>query len=322
VNSGRNEALYPLVVVLGPTASGKSSLALDIAERFGGEIVNFDSVQIYRRFDIGTAKTPLEERRGIPHHLLDIVEPDTVFTAGDYANQARVTLAEIRAKSRLPVFVGGTGFYLRALLEGLFQGPRRDEALRRKLELRAEAKPLGYLHRVLQRLDAESAQRIHPNDTPKVTRAIEVSLLARAPMSALWREPAEKLEGYAVKRIGLDPNREALYARIDRRAQQMFKRGLVAEAQRLLALGVPRSVRPFGSLGYAQALDLLDGSLTRNEAIESTARMTRRYAKRQMTWFRREPDVRWFQAFGDDAAVRAEVLAHLQSWVPPSETTP
>jgi len=312
VSSESNEPLCPLVAVVGPTASGKSTLALDIAERFSGEIVNFDSVQVYRSFEIGTAKTPLAERRGIPHHLLDVVAPDAVFTAGDYAERARVVVDEIRSRSRLPVFVGGTGLYLRALLNGLFQGPKRDEALRERLERRVESKPAGYLHRILKRVDPASAERIHPNDTPKLMRSIEVSLLASAPISTLWDEGTGRLEGYDVIRVGLNPARSALYAKINQRTEQMFNTGLVEETQALLTSGTPRSARPFGSLGYKQVLEFLDRRITLEEAIESTAKKTRRYAKRQMTWFRREPDIHWLPGFGGEDAVRAEALAYVE----------
>lgn len=315
MSSDTNEPLYPLVAVVGPTASGKSTLALDIAERFSGEIVNFDSVQVYRDFEIGTAKMPLVERRGIPHHLLDIVAPDAVFTAGDYAERARVVVDEIRSRSRLPVFVGGTGLYLRALLNGLFQGPKRDEALRARLEQLVESKPAGYLHRMLRRLDPASAERIHPNDTPKLMRSIEVRLLANTPISTLWNEGTGRLEGYEVTRVGLNPIRSALYARINRRTEQIFKAGLIEETRALLTSGTPRSARPFGSLGYKQALDYLDQGITLEEAIESTAKMTRRYAKRQMTWFRREPDIHWLLGFGDEDAVRTEALDYVEERV-------
>lgn len=312
VGSTNCESLFPLVAVVGPTASGKSALALDIAERFGGEIVNFDAVQVYRHFDIGTAKTPPQGRRGIPHHLLDILEPDALFTAGDYSEFARAVLAGIRGRAQLPVLVGGTGFYLRALLDGLFQGPKRDETLRRRLQMRAQSKPAGYLHRLLARLDPASAERIHANDTPKLIRAIEVRLLARAPMSALWQAETKRLEGYKVIHIGLDPPRDALYEGIERRTERMFSAGLVGETQLLVALGIPRSARPFGSLGYSQALHYLEGKITREEAIAITSRMTRRYAKRQMTWFRRNPDTRWFHGFGSNDEIRNQVLAYLE----------
>ena len=300
--------LFPLVAILGPTASGKSDLALDVAEHVSGEVLNFDSVQLYRRFDIGTAKVPVAERRGIPHHLLDVAEPDQFVTAGDYARRARDVLAEIQARGRLAVLVGGTGFYLRALIEGLFQGPERDERLRERLASRALEKPPGYLHRLLTRLDRAAAAKIHANDTPKLTRAIEVCLIERAPMSELWQQRRDRLEGYDVIRVGLDPPREDLYGRIERRAQRMFNAGLVDEVRSLLDRGVPRNARPFGSLGYAQALDFIDGRSTLDDAIESTAKHTRRYAKRQRTWFRREPDVRWLHDFGDSPKRRAEVL--------------
>ena len=347
----QHAGLFPLLVVLGPTASGKSELAVAVAEHFGGEILNFDSVQLYRHFDIGTAKTPLAQRRGIPHQLLDVADPDEHVTAGDYARQARRTLGEVRTRERVPVLVGGTGFYLRALLDGLFQGPQRDEALRRRLEWRAEVKSAGYLHRVLRRLDAASAQRIHPNDTPKLIRAIEVCLGAQAPLSSLWRKGREALAGYDVLRLGLAPPREALYERIRRRAENMFGGGLVGcsgdeftvdlemsgskarhgtlkacatspgpsesvvrdsplvdEVRNLLAEGVSRRARAFGSLGYKQALDHVDGKLPLDQAIHMTARLTRRFAKRQLTWFRREPNVHWVEGFGDDPAVQKKVL--------------
>ena len=303
---------YPLLVILGPTASGKSELALSVAERYNGEIINYDSVQVYRRFNVGTAKLSRSDRRGIPHHLIDVVEPEELFTAGDYARRAHEALSRIRAHRRLPVLAGGTGFYLRALLEGLSQGPQRDEALRQRLEWRAEVKSAGHLHRVLRRLDAASAQRIHPNDTPKLIRAIEVCLGAQAPMSSLWQRGREALAGYDIFRLGLVPPREALYERIQRRAENMFGGELVDEVQRLLAAGFSRRARAFGSLGYKQALDYVDGKLPLDQAIDTTARLTRRFAKRQLTWFRREPNVHWLEGFGDDPNVQKKVLGWLE----------
>ena len=286
-------------------------MALAVAARFGGEILNFDSVQVYRGFDVGTAKVPLDERRGIPHHGLDVAAPQELFSAGDYARLGRTVLAEIRARGRLPVAVGGTGFYLRALIEGLFRGPQRDEALRRRLEGLAAGRGAAYLHRVLERLDADSAARIHPHDTPKLMRAVEVCLLAKKPMAELWGQGSEALAGFRVLRVGLDPPREALYERIERRAARMFAEGLVEETRRLLDSGVGREARAFGSLGYCEALRYLDGVVSLEEAIEVTARMTRRYAKRQRTWFRREPEVEWFAGFGDELWVRERVLGWL-----------
>jgi tRNA dimethylallyltransferase len=312
------ESLYPLAVIVGPSASGKSDLALAAAGRFAGEIINFDSVQVYRHFDIGTAKTPPAERGGVPHHLIDIMEPATTFTAGDYARLARKAIAGVRARGRLPIMAGGTGLYLRAALQGLFQGPERDEALRQRLEERAASKPPGYLHRLLTRLDASSAGRIHAHDTPKLIRALEVCLRGRAPMSRQWEQNAERpLEGYAVIRIGLNPPRAALYERIARRSQRMFAAGLEEEVRRLLEQGVSRQARPFGSLGYRQALRHQEGELSAPQAVEETAKLTRRYAKRQMTWFRREPGVEWFAGFGDDPAVVENVSGWLAKRLAP-----
>ena len=300
-------------MILGPTASGKSSLALDIAQRFDGEIVNFDSVQVYRGFDVGTAKLLPRERRGIPHHLIDVLEPEDIFTAGDYARLGREALGQIRGRERLPVLAGGTGFYLRALLEGLFQGPQRDDALRGRLAAAAASKPPGYLHRLLKRLDPASSQKIHANDTPKLIRAIEVCLRARKPMSDLWQEGSSSLEGFAVTRVGLDPPREALWERIDARTRAIFRAGLAEEARALLDQGVSRQVRPFGSLGYKQALAHIDGVMALDEAIDDTAKNTRRYAKRQMTWFRRDPDITWFHGFGDEHHVKKSAVSFVET---------
>ena len=214
---------------------------------------------------------------------------------------------------KLPVLAGGTGFYLRALLEGLFQGPRRDDALRSRLTAAAANKPPGYLHRLLRRLDQASSQKIHANDTPKLIRAIEVCLRARKPMSELWREGSPPLEGFAVTRLGLDPPREALYERIDTRAEAIFQAGLVEEARALLERGVSRRARPFGSLGYKQALAHIDGVMTLEEAIDDTAKNTRRYAKRQMTWFRRDPEITWFRGFGDEGHVKNSAVSFVGS---------
>ena len=300
-------------MILGPTASGKSSLALDMARRFSGEVVNFDSVQVYRGFDIGTAKLLPSERGGIPHHLIDAAEPGDVFTAGDYARLGREILGQIRNREKLPVLVGGSGFYLRALLEGLFQGPGRDDALRSRLTAAAANKPPGYLQRLLERLDQASSQKIHANDTPKLIRAIEVCLQARQPMSELWQEGSPSLEGFAVTRVGLDPPREALHERISARTKAIFRAGLIDEARALLERGVSRHVRPFGSLGYKQALAHIDGVMALEEAIEDTAKSTRRYAKRQMTWFRRDSDITWFHGFGDERHVQDSTVSFVET---------
>ena len=289
----------PLPIVLGPTGSGKSELAIRIALAVGGEIVNCDSVQIYRRFDIGTAKVPETERRGVPHHLVDVIDPGELFTAGDYARRARRVLGEIAGRGRIPVVVGGTGFYLRALLEGLVPGPARDPAIRRRLEIRAENRPSS-LHRLLTRLDPQAATQIHANDKSKIIRALEIRLLAGRPRSALLEGGRDPLRGYHAIKIGLNPPRELLSKRLDERTGRMFERGLLDEVRNLLAGGVPPDARPFESLGYKQALAVVEGRLAFDEALDRTRRETRQYAKRQMTWFRKEPGVHWLEGCGDD----------------------
>ncbi len=302
---------HPLIAVLGPTGSGKTDLALCLAERFNGEIVNCDSVQIYRHFNIGTAKAPPEKRRGIPHHLIDIVEPGEVFTAGDYAARARSVLAEIAARNHLPVIAGGTGFYLRALLEGLFPGPRRDEFKRTQLALR-ERRRTGSLHRILARLDPESASRIHANDVNKTIRALEVRLLARQPLSKMFERGRDSLQGFEIVKAGLNPPRDFLYERLDRRFEQMIAAGLLGEVRRLLQSDVSPESKPFESVGYKQALAVVRGESSLEAATASAQMETRRYAKRQMTWFRRERDVTWFDGFGDDPNVQRYVCEFVQ----------
>jgi tRNA dimethylallyltransferase len=303
---------HPLVVILGPTASGKTALSLALAERFAGEIVNCDSVAIYRELVIGTAKPSPPERARAPHHMLDLVAPEEPFTAGDYARLARQVLGEIAARGRLPIVAGGSGLYLRALLEGLFAGPLRSEQLRDRLRRRAREKSPGYLHRVLARLDRGAAQLIHPHDTPKLVRAIEVCLLANRPMSQLWLAGRQPLSGFRILRLGLNPERSLLYARINQRARQMFADGLVEETRGLLQR-YGGSGRPMvlNSLGYRQAAQFLDGELTLEEAIAAAQQGHRNYAKRQMTWFRREPDVCWLEGFGDDPLIQQQCLARV-----------
>jgi tRNA dimethylallyltransferase len=310
----------PLLVVVGPTAAGKSSLALALAGRWGAEIVNFDSVQVYRGFDIGTGKLPPEERRNVPHHLLDHVEPGQVFTAGDFARQAAGILASLGEKNTLPLLVGGTGLYLRALLQGLFEGPARSEGLRRRLGEIAERHGRAYLHRMLRRLDAVSAGRIHPLDTPKIIRALEVRLLSGRPISELHASGRKGLRGFRAFRIGLNPERRELNQRINSRVEGMFQAGLVEETRAALArsgisLDSAGRLAPFRALGYRQACAILAGRMSREEAIRETQAATRRYAKRQMTWLRREPDVTWFAGFGDDAAVQQQVFAWVEGLI-------
>lgn len=298
-------SLAPLVAVVGPTGSGKSELGLRLAAEFHGEVINCDSLQVYRYFDIGTAKLDPAQRRGIPHHLIDAVDPDEVFNAGEYARRARPLLTEITARGRLPLVVGGTGLYLRALVDGLFPGPARDEALRRRLAEREARRP-GLLHRLLRRLDAEAGRRIHPADRPKLIRALEVCLLTRRPISAWFAAGREALQGFRVLKLGLNPPRQALYRRLDERCARMFAGGLVDEVHRVLRMGYPETVKPLESHGYRQALQLLRGELDLSKALYYARRNTRRYAKRQWTWFRREPEVRWLNGFGEQPEVQQE----------------
>jgi tRNA dimethylallyltransferase len=302
--------MIALPVVLGPTASGKSDLAIHIASAMGGEIVNCDSMQIYRGFDIGTAKVLESARHGVPHHLIDLVDPDQVFTAGEYARVARDVLRRIAKHGRMAVVVGGTGFYLRALLEGLFPGPARDPAIRARLE-RREQKRQGSLHRILSRLDPLAAARIHANDKNKIIRALEVRLVEGKPISELFDRGREGLEGFRPIKIGLNPPRALLYQRMDARAVRIFEQSLVDEVRGLLAAGVPRGSKPFESLGYKQALEVIEGRLTQEQALAATQLETRRYAKRQLTWFRKEHGVHWLSGFGQEPAIQQKALALL-----------
>lgn len=310
-------ALATLVAVVGPTGSGKSGLALRLAEEFGGEIVNCDSLQVYRYFNIGTAKLRPSERRGIPHHLVDILNPDEGFTAGEYARRARPLVAEIAGRGRLPIAVGGTGLYLRALLDGLFRGPARDEALRARLAQRESRRP-GSLHRLLSRFDPPAAQRIYPADAPKLIRALEVCLLTRRPLTSWFATGRDPLKGFRVLKLGMNPPRAALYERLDLRCRRMFESGLLTEVQQILSMGYPTSVKPFESHGYHQALQLLQGELDFVQALYCAQRNTRRYAKRQWTWFRREPDVVWIQGFGDDPQAQQAAAQLVRDFLHPA----
>jgi len=305
---------HPLVAVAGPTGSGKSDLALAIAEQFHGEIVNCDSLQVYRHFDIGTAKLPPDERRGIAHHLIDILDPDELFTAGAYARLARETVAAITTRGRLPILAGGTGFYLRALLDGLFEGPSRDQALRNRLQERESRRP-GSLHRLLTRLDSATARKIHPNDVPKVTRALEVCLLMRRPVSQLFGQGRDALRGYRTLKLGLLPDRDLLYQRLDERCAAMFAGGLVDEVRHILSLGFAAEVKPFESHGYKQALQFIRGELNLREAIFYAQRSTRQYAKRQLTWFRRERDLVWLKGFADTPGIRENAIDRVRTFL-------
>ena len=296
-----------LVVILGPTASGKTALSLHVAERMQGEIVSCDSVAVYRELEIGTAKPSKEERRRVAHHLIDIAGPEELVTAGDYSRLARQAIAEIATRGHLPIVVGGSGLYLRALLEGLFAGPPRSEELRIRLRQRVEERGPAYLHKLLRRRDPIAAHTIHANDVPKVVRALEVSLSARAPMTDLWQHGRDALQNFRILRVGLNPDREALYASINQRAREMFSAGLLEETRKLLDR-YGSSVWPLNSLGYKQAMQHLRGELSLEQAIAAAQQGHRNYAKRQMTWFRREPEVHWILNFGSDATVQKQVV--------------
>jgi tRNA dimethylallyltransferase len=298
----------PLIVILGPTASGKTALSLSLAERFHGEVVNCDSVAMVREFEVGTAKPSASERARAPHHLLDLVDPTGYITAGEYARLARQALIEIKSRGNLPIVVGGTGLYLRALLEGLFPGPQRSEDLRDRLRQRVEQNGAGYLHRLLCRLDPDAAAMIHANDIPKLIRAIEVCLASRQKMTELWKQGRDPLTGFRIVRLGLNPNRDALYARINHRAERMFDSGLVEETRQLLAK-YGNAARPLASLGYKQAVQLLQGEIDSKTVLRAAQQAHRNYAKRQMTWFLREPDVIWLEGFGDDPAIQQKAAA-------------
>ena len=284
----------PLVAVVGPTGAGKSELALRIAEHLDGEIVNCDSLQIYRGFDIGTAKLPLAERRGIPHHLIDSIDPTTIFSAGDYARAAKPILTEITARSRIPILVGGTGFYLRALLEGLPELPSQNPKLRERLAAWHPAR----LYRALQRLDPEAAHRLKTQDRTRTTRALEIRLLLGHPNPPA--KPRPESEDYSVRKIALLPPREELYSYLNQRTQQMFRAGLIDEVRALLAAGIPKTAKPFEAVGYRQALAFIENRISLEQAIASTEQATRNYAKRQITWFRNDIGVEILSQFGPD----------------------
>jgi tRNA dimethylallyltransferase len=305
--------LLPLVAIVGPTASGKSALGISLAEPLHGEVVACDSTQLYRGFDVGTAKPGASERRGVPHHLIDVLDPSEEATAGGYRQLAVSVLEDLTQRKRLPVFTVGTGLYLRALLEGLADVPQRSDELRERLRTSAEEHSPGYLHRALKRLDPEAARKIAPADEQKLIRAIEVCVLARKPISEVHRTGRKHLKGWRAVKIGLMPPREQLQARINRRTDLMLERGWLSEVQSLLQSGLNEVAKPFDFIGYRELRAVVQGEISLEQAREAIQQATRRYAKRQLTWFRKETDVRWFSGFGDDADVQAEVLGWLQS---------
>ncbi|MGH9706389.1 MAG: tRNA (adenosine(37)-N6)-dimethylallyltransferase MiaA [Candidatus Acidiferrales bacterium] len=297
-----------LVVILGPTASGKSALGNRLARETGGEILVCDSTQVYRHFDIGTAKATAAERKEVHHHLVDLVEPEEVFTAGDFRRSALAALDDLRRRKVLPILTAGTGLYLRALLEGLADAPGRSEELRARLREKTARRGPQHLHRILARLDAETARRIAPRDTQKIIRAIEMRMLAGKPVSEIHATGRSPLEGYTVKKIGLLPPRTELYNRIHARTAAMIESGWVEEVQGLMARHIPAEVKPFQFIGYPELRAHIEGRDSLADAARQIEQATRRYAKRQITWFRKEPGVVWLQDFGDSQEAFAAAL--------------
>jgi tRNA dimethylallyltransferase len=298
----------PLLIILGPTASGKSVLGVWQAERLGGEVIACDSTQLYRGFDIGTAKPTAEERRGVRHHLLDVLDGTQESTAGDYRERAIAVLNDLRQRNKLPIFTVGTGLYLRALLEGLADVPQRSEDLRRRLRASSQEHPPGYLHRVLQRLDRESAEKIAAGDEQKLIRAIEVCLLTKKTLSEVHRSGRNPLQGWRAVKIGLLPLREVLYQRVHARTDAMLQRGWLDEVRGLLQTGVPENAKAFDFIGYRELRSVLRGEMQLEDARAAIQQATRRYAKRQMTWFRREKGVQWLSGFGDEPGIQSKAL--------------
>lgn len=299
---------FPLIVIVGPTASGKSALGIWLAQQLGGEVVACDSTQLYRGFDVGTAKPTVGERRGVPHYLIDVLEPDEEATAGSYRERAIAVLKDLRSRRRLPIFTVGTGLYLRTLLEGLADVPLRSEALRERLWASASRHASRHLHRVLKKMDPESAGKIAPEDEQKLVRAIEICLLARKPLSEVYRDGRNPLRGWRPVKIGLSPEREALYERIHARTDSMLAAGWMEEVRGLEASGLPRDSKPFDFIGYRELRSVLQGEMKLEEARLAIQLATRRYAKRQLTWFRRDPQIHWLAGFGQDAAIRQQAL--------------
>ncbi len=310
----RSETGARLIVILGPTSSGKSALAIRLAERLAGEVLVCDSTQVYRHFDIGTGKVPVAEQRGIPHHLVDLVESHEVFTAGEYRRRALDVLEQVGRRGRLPIITAGTGLYLRALLEGLADAPERSEQLRDRLRKKAELDGPEHLHRVLARMDTEAANRIAPRDTPKIIRAIEIRKLAGKPVGEVHRSGRKRLEGYNISKIGLQPAREALYARINTRVEAMIASGWMEEVCGLVAQGVPADAKPFQFIGYSDLRACLEHRAgTKQDAVKRIQQSTRQFAKRQITWFRKERDVTWIPRFGDDPEILAAAVRLAQA---------
>jgi len=282
------------VIICGPTASGKSALAVELARRFNGEVVSADSMQVYRFMDIGTAKPSKEEISGVAHHLIDIVKPDEEYTAARFREDAEEAIKGIRGRGKNVFIAGGTGLYIKALTQGLFEGPQADWGLRRELLRRAASIGADALHARLKEVDPESASRIHPNNLHRVVRALEVYELSRKPISDFQREHSFRASPYETLKIGVTKDRAELYSDIDRRVEQMVEAGLLEETRRLLSMGYASDLKPMSALGYKEMTGFLVGEYTFEEAVRLLKRNTRRYAKRQLTWFKKDPEIRWF----------------------------
>jgi tRNA dimethylallyltransferase len=303
-----------VIAIVGPTASGKSALGIEVALRLDGEVINCDSVQVYQGIEIATAKVPLNERRGVPHHLIDFVPPHINYTAGDWARDAAAAIEDIQSRHRVPILVGGTGLYLRALRKPFFASPQTDEQLRHRLNNLRQRRGVEHLHRLLRRLDPDSAAEIYPRDWPRVQRALEVYLQTGKAMSRQKAaRPAPHQSAVDLRLIVLNPPRAALYQRINERTEKHFAAGLVEEVKLLLAQGVPARSNALGAHGYRRVVEYLEGKRDLPSAIEQTKLDVRHYGKRQLTWFRREPGAEWIEGFGDDEAVQKAVLDKLEN---------
>jgi tRNA dimethylallyltransferase len=304
-----NQSQTPVIAIVGPTASGKSTLGIEVALQLNGEIINCDSVQVYRDIQVATAKVPLEERKGVPHHLIDFVSPHINYTAVEWAREAAKKIEEIESRGRIPLLVGGTGFYLRALRRPFFVSPQTDESLRRRLNRIREQRGPEHLHRLLRRLDPRAAAQLYPRDWPRVQRAIEVCLqTGRSIVDQKDDRPEAHESARRLRIMALNPPRNELYARINERTEAHFKAGLVDEVRELLGRGVPADSNALGAHGYRRVVEYLQGKRNLESAVEQTKLDVRHYAKRQLTWFRHEAGVEWFAGFGEEKSILASVL--------------
>jgi tRNA dimethylallyltransferase len=304
--------LKPIIAIVGPTASGKSTLGIEVAREINGEVINCDSVQVYQGIEIATAKVPLDERKGVPHHLIDFVPPEINYTAGEWAREAIAKIEEVESRGNVPIFVGGTGLYLRALRTPFFSSPQTDVELRRRINLIRETRGPEYLHRVLRRLDPASAKELYPRDWPRVQRAIEVRLQTGEPMSLQkGNRPEPHESAHRLRIVVLNPPRDELYRLINERTGKHFATGLVEEVEALLSQGVPPDSNALGAHGYRRVVEYLQEKRDLASAIEQTKQDVRNYAKRQLTWFRRESGASWFEAFGHEEMAKHAVLGTL-----------